>query len=164
MDSLTASAAPTHGQNDSQNLRIIRDAFDVSAEQGFAAGLEALLEHAREDCGFRPYIASGHIITGHDAIRAFYRSAMTAGTEMRLRANGFRVYCPDQPGFGWSDTSRPEYIRRHAKDHVDFIKMFADALCIDRSRILTSSPFTSFSRSTPCGLPASRKLPAPSNT
>jgi ketosteroid isomerase-like protein len=68
---------------------MIKAAFDVSVAQGFMAGLEALLEHAREDCEFRPYIASGHIICGHDAIRAFYRSAMSAGTEMRLRATTF---------------------------------------------------------------------------
>ena len=49
-----------------------------------------------------------------------------------LGANGFRVYCPDQPGFGWADTSSPEYIRKSPKDHVDFIKMFADALCLEK--------------------------------
>ena len=54
-----------------------------------------------------------------------------------LGANGFRVYCPDQPGFGWSDTA-PEYIRR-SKDHVDFIKMFVDALCLDKFYISGNS-------------------------
>jgi ketosteroid isomerase-like protein len=82
MDSLTA---PTQ----SANLSRIKDAFEVSTSQGFMAGLDALLLIAREDCEFRPYIASGHIIRGHDAIRAFYRSAMSAGTEMRLRASSF---------------------------------------------------------------------------
>jgi ketosteroid isomerase-like protein len=89
MDSLVDRTQPTEGQADSSNLRLIRSAFDVSMSQGFMAGLEALLEFAREDCEFRPYIASGHIITGHDAIRAFYRAATTAGTEMRLRASSF---------------------------------------------------------------------------
>ena len=74
---------------ESTNLRNIKAAFDVSVNQGFMAGLEALLAHAREDCEFRPYIASGHIIRGHDAIRAFYRAAMKAGTEMRLRPSSF---------------------------------------------------------------------------
>lgn len=90
MDSLSLSAPITHGQNDSQNLRIIREAFDVSVEKGFVAGLEALLVHAREDCEFRPYIASGDPVSGHDAIRAFYRSAMKAGTEMKMRPTAFR--------------------------------------------------------------------------
>jgi ketosteroid isomerase-like protein len=82
MDSLTV---PTQ----SANLSKIRNAFDVSVSQGFMAGLEALLEHAREDCEFTPYIASGHVIRGHEAIRAFYRSAMSAGTDMKLRPTTF---------------------------------------------------------------------------
>ena len=90
MDSQIASAPLAHGQNDSPNLRIVRAAFDVSVEKGFVAGLEALLDHAREDCTFRPYIASGEPISGHDAVRAFYRSAANDGTEMRLRPTTFR--------------------------------------------------------------------------
>jgi ketosteroid isomerase-like protein len=89
MDSLAARTEPTEGLTEPSNLGLIRDAFDVSMSQGFMAGLEALLEFAREDCEFRPYIASGHIITGHDAIRAFYRAAASAGTDMRLRAKSF---------------------------------------------------------------------------
>jgi ketosteroid isomerase-like protein len=90
MDSQIASAPVTPGQSDSPNLRIVRAAFEVSVEKGFVAGLEELLDHAREDCTFRPYIASGEPLTGHDTIRAFYRAAMTGGTEMRLRAGAFR--------------------------------------------------------------------------
>ncbi len=89
MDSLADRTRPTEGLTDSSNLRMIREAFEVSESEGFMAGLEALLKFAREDCEFRPYIASGHIISGHDAIRAFYGAAMTAGTDMRLRATSF---------------------------------------------------------------------------
>ena len=89
MDSLAAPAEPKDGHPESPNLAMVRAAFDVSVQQGFMPGLEALLDHAREDCEFRPYIASGHIISGHDAIRAFYRAAMSAGTEMRLRPTSF---------------------------------------------------------------------------
>jgi hypothetical protein len=90
MDSLTTPRTPRDGLAESANLKMIRAAFDVSVGQGFMAGLEALLDNAREDCEFRPYIASGHIICGHDAIRAFYRAAMAAGTEMRLRPTTFQ--------------------------------------------------------------------------
>ena len=90
MDSLITSGGVSPGQVDSPNLRIIRHAFDVSVERGFVAGLEVLLANAAEDCEFRPYISSGDPISGHDAIRAFYRSAMKAGTEMRLRPTAFR--------------------------------------------------------------------------
>jgi ketosteroid isomerase-like protein len=89
MDSLAAPAELKDGHPESPNLSMVRAAFDVSVQQGFMPGLEALLDHAREDCEFRPYIASGHIISGHDAIRAFYRAAMSAGTEMRLRPTSF---------------------------------------------------------------------------
>jgi ketosteroid isomerase-like protein len=89
MDSLVARGEPRDGHPESPNLEMIRAAFEVSVQQGFMPGLEALLEHAREDCEFRPYIASGHIICGHEAIRAFYRSAMKAGTEMSLRPSTF---------------------------------------------------------------------------
>ena len=75
---------------ESTNLRTIKDAFEVSERQGFMAGLEALLAKAHEDCEFRPYIASGQNIRGHDAIRAFYRAAVKGGTEMRMRAATFQ--------------------------------------------------------------------------
>ena len=74
---------------ESTNLDTIKAAFDVSANQGFMAGLEILLARAREDCEFRPYIASGQSLRGPDAVRAFYRSAIKAGTDMRLRGASF---------------------------------------------------------------------------
>jgi ketosteroid isomerase-like protein len=89
MDSLAAPTELRDEHPESSNLKLIRAAFEVSVQQGFMRGVEALLEHAREDCEFRPYIASGHIISGHDAIRAFYRAATNAGTEMRMRAATF---------------------------------------------------------------------------
>ena len=89
MDSLAAPAPPRDGRPESSNLKTIRAAFDVSVQQGFLSGLEALLENAREDCEFRPYIASGEVLRGPEAVRAFYRSAASAGTEMRLRPTNF---------------------------------------------------------------------------
>ena len=56
-----------------------------------------------------------------------------------LASNGFRVYCPDQPGFGLSD-NRPEY---HpvcgALDHIEFVDRFADAMCLDKFFIAGNS-------------------------
>jgi ketosteroid isomerase-like protein len=89
MDSLAAPTQPRDGHPESSNLKTIRAAFDVSVQQGFMAGLEALLENAREDCEFRPYIASGETLHGPEAVRAFYRSAASDGTDMRLRAAAF---------------------------------------------------------------------------
>ncbi|MGW1783705.1 alpha/beta fold hydrolase [Streptomyces sp. NPDC002143] len=48
-----------------------------------------------------------------------------------LAEQGFRVFCPDQPGFGLSDP-RPEYRPVNGPyTHVDFLNRFADALCLD---------------------------------
>jgi 2-hydroxy-6-oxonona-2,4-dienedioate hydrolase len=61
-------------------------------------------------------------------------SSGTAGWGMlvtRLAEAGFRVYCPDQPGFGLSDP-RPEY--RPAQgvySHINFLERFVEALCLD---------------------------------
>ncbi|GAB2961494.1 alpha/beta hydrolase [Amycolatopsis acidiphila] len=55
-----------------------------------------------------------------------------------LGARGFRVYCPDMPAFGLSDT-RPEYWPRGMEDFVDFIHAFADALCLDRFHLAGNS-------------------------
>jgi 2-hydroxy-6-oxonona-2,4-dienedioate hydrolase len=51
-----------------------------------------------------------------------------------LGANGFRVYCPDQPGFGLSDTTPlgQEYVRMGSIGNSRFINDFADALCLDQ--------------------------------
>jgi pimeloyl-ACP methyl ester carboxylesterase len=63
-------------------------------------------------------------------------SSGTAGfrfTAPFLGANGFRVYCPDMPGFGWSDTgpSGQEYCRLGQIGHTQFINDFANAMCLD---------------------------------
>lgn len=49
----------------------------------------------------------------------------------RLAEAGFRVYCPDQPGFGLSDP-RPEYWPVHGPyTHANFLERFVEALCLD---------------------------------
>ncbi len=49
-----------------------------------------------------------------------------------LAEHGFRVYAPDRPGFGLADT-RPEYwATRGFVSWANFVKEFADALCLDR--------------------------------
>src|SRR5436190_14282955 len=72
------------------------------------------------------YVTSGEtgpaIVLLHGGIEG---SSGTAGWRFMapfLGANGFRVYCPDQPGFGWSDTSRVEYLARGPKDQVEFLE------------------------------------------
>ena len=55
-----------------------------------------------------------------------------------LGANGFRVYCPDQPAFGLSDT-REEFQPTGIESHVDFLHEFTTALCIDKFHLSGNS-------------------------
>ena len=55
-----------------------------------------------------------------------------------LGANGFRVFCPDQPGFGLADT-RPEHWPVGPHSHVEFVHEFANALCLDTFHISGNS-------------------------
>lgn len=55
-----------------------------------------------------------------------------------LAAHGFRVYCPDQPGFGLADTRR-EYWPTGMHSHVDFLHEFTTALCLDRFHLAGNS-------------------------
>jgi ketosteroid isomerase-like protein len=89
MDLPAAPPEPTNGHQESQNLQVIKAAFTASVDQGFEAGLEALLKVAHHDCEFRPYIAAGDVIRGHDEIRAYYQEAIAAGTDMRMRPTSF---------------------------------------------------------------------------
>ena len=89
------------------------------------------------------YVTSGEsgpaIILLHGGIEG---SSGTAGWRFMapfLGANGFRVYCPDQPGFGHSDTSKVEYLGRTQWDHVKFVKQFADALGIEKFHLSGNS-------------------------
>jgi pimeloyl-ACP methyl ester carboxylesterase len=51
-----------------------------------------------------------------------------------LGANGFRVYCPDQPGFGLSDPNRRRpFEGMHT--YVDFLEEFVTAVCLDEFHI-----------------------------
>jgi ketosteroid isomerase-like protein len=91
MDSLVARPAPQNDHADSANLEAIKEAFRASVDDGFEAGLEALLRVAHPDCEFRPYIASDRVLRGHDEIRRYYGEAIAAGTQMRLHPTGFRA-------------------------------------------------------------------------
>lgn len=83
------------------------------------------------------YVTSGEsgpaIVLLHGGIVG---SSGTAGWRFMapfLGANGFRVYCPDQPGFGLSDSSAigQEYVKMGSIGNTKFVNDFADALCLD---------------------------------
>ena len=56
-----------------------------------------------------------------------------------LGAHGFRVYCPDAPGFGLADT-REEFLPVNgALSHLAFVREFVDALCLDQVHVSGNS-------------------------
>jgi pimeloyl-ACP methyl ester carboxylesterase len=82
------------------------------------------------------YVTSGEdgpaVILLHGGING---SSGTAGWRFMapfLGANGFRVYCPDQPGFGLADTREEYWPTLGAISHAQFVNDFADALCLDK--------------------------------
>jgi 2-hydroxy-6-oxonona-2,4-dienedioate hydrolase len=52
-----------------------------------------------------------------------------------LAQNGFRVFAPDRPGYGFADTREEFWPKNGWRSYVDFVAMFADALCLDRFHI-----------------------------
>lgn len=56
-----------------------------------------------------------------------------------LAAHGFRVYAPDFPGYGLSDTDSQHWPVHGPHSHVEFIEMFMDALCIDQAHFAGNS-------------------------
>jgi pimeloyl-ACP methyl ester carboxylesterase len=89
------------------------------------------------------YVTSGNkgpaVVLLHGGIEG---SSGTAGWRFMapfLGANGFRVYCPDRPGYGLSDTSQRAYLDTGPKAQVDFLKMFVDALCLDKFHLSGNS-------------------------
>ncbi len=68
-------------------------------------------------------------------------SSGTAGWRLMapfLGSQGFRVYCPDLPGFGLAD-NREEYWPTGPESHVDFVHEFVTALCLDRFHLAGNS-------------------------
>lgn len=55
-----------------------------------------------------------------------------------LAENGFRVYCPDMPAFGLSDTAE-EYWPSGLHDHTDFIHEFVTAVGLDKFHLSGNS-------------------------
>jgi ketosteroid isomerase-like protein len=101
------NGSPENGQSESPNMLAIKEAFRASVDDGFEAGLEALLSHAHEDCEFRPYIASDRVLRGHDEIRRYYGEAISAGTQMRLSPSNFHEAGDDVVVDGSIRVARP---------------------------------------------------------
>jgi ketosteroid isomerase-like protein len=88
-------------------MRFIREAFRASVQEGFEAGLEALLAGAHEDCEFRPYIAEGETLRGHEDVRRYYAEAVASGAHMRLNPTSFHDCGDDIVVHGSIRVARP---------------------------------------------------------
>jgi 2-hydroxy-6-oxonona-2,4-dienedioate hydrolase len=96
-----------------------------------------------EDGSRAHYVSSGEtgpaVILLHGGLPG---SSGTAGWRFMapfLGAHGFRVYCPDRPGFGLADTRPEHWPTRGWQSQVEFVRMFADALGIDKFHISGNS-------------------------
>ena len=106
MDSLVAPASH-NGHAESPNMRTIKEAFRASVDEGFEAGLDVLLRDAREDCEFRPYIASDRVLRGHNEVRRYYDEAIASGTDMKLNPTSFHESGDDVMVHGSIRVARP---------------------------------------------------------
>jgi len=88
-------------------MQVIKEAFRASVQDGFEAGLEALLREAHEDCEWRPYIADGETLRGHDQVRSYYAEAVASGAHMRLNPTSFHDYGDDIVVHGSIRVTRP---------------------------------------------------------
>src|SRR5687767_14589357 len=70
------------------------------------------------------YVTAGEsgpsIVLLHGSSEGSSGTALFRGMAVALGKAGFRVYAPDLPGFGLSDTSKAHLPYRGVLDHVDF--------------------------------------------
>jgi ketosteroid isomerase-like protein len=74
---------------DSQNLLVVKDAFEALREGDVEAAVERLLSRAHASFEFRPYLAADRVLRGADEVRAFFREQLAAGTRLSLRPTSF---------------------------------------------------------------------------
>jgi ketosteroid isomerase-like protein len=75
--------------HDSQNLRVVKDAFEALDVDGVLAAIEHLLNHSHDDVAFAPYVGAGQVLRGPDEVRAFYRGQLESGTAFSARPSSF---------------------------------------------------------------------------
>ena len=102
-----ATAARPLALTESAQMLTIKEAFRTSVDDGFEAGLEALLRSAHADCEFRPYLGNDQILHGHDEVRRYYADAIASGTHMRLNPTSFHEDGDDIVVYGSIRIARP---------------------------------------------------------
>jgi hypothetical protein len=108
MDSMAGRVEPRGEVAGSSNMDVVKDAFDVLADEGLEAAVDHLLRHAHPDVEFRPYSADGRVLRGIDEIRAFYREQLAAGTSLVPHPTSFEEYGDEIVVKGSLRVVRPE--------------------------------------------------------
>ena len=113
MDSLAAKSPTANDRALPSNVDAIKSVFRVFSEDGTDAGIDRLLAMTHEDCEFHPYLSDA-VIHGREQVRAYYREAIAAGTEMKVKATSFAEEGDDvvvngslrvtRPGGGFSES------------------------------------------------------------
>ena len=89
------------------------------------------------------YMTSGEtgpaVILLHGGLAGSSGAAAWRGMMPYLAENGFQVFAPDRPGYGLADNREPFWPSNGWKSQTDFVKQFADALCLDRFHISGNS-------------------------
>jgi ketosteroid isomerase-like protein len=89
MDSVAGRAMDRAG---SQNLILVKGAFDALEEGDVEAALEHLLSAAHADIEFRSYLAGERVMRGAAEVRAFFREQLDAGTKLSLRTSSIEEH------------------------------------------------------------------------
>ena len=87
------------------------------------------------------YVTSGEdgppVILLHGGIEGIVRFGWVGGSwPPCLGSNGFRVYCPDRPGYGLADVSKPEYLVQEPQGQRRFPERCSPTpSCIDKFHV-----------------------------
>lgn len=89
------------------------------------------------------YVTSGDtgpaVLLLHGGATGASGSAVWRNIAPFLGDNGFRVYCPDMPGFGLADTRSEFFPQKGPISHLRFLSEFVDSLCLDTFHISGNS-------------------------
>jgi 2-hydroxy-6-oxonona-2,4-dienedioate hydrolase len=108
----------------------------VLTEEGLVPAAGCLSRWVRLASGVRAHYTTGGadgpaVVLLHGGLPGSSGLAGWASMTAFLGARGFRVYCPDFPGFGLTSDAAGYYAAGQI-GHLDFLYDFATALCLDR--------------------------------